>query len=317
MRTLVAGVLVETIRSLELTAPTVSPEQHAANVEARRLLEAEQQLRAATSAATVGAVTAIEVRPEHEALRSLVHDFAEAEIAPHAEAWDRDHTFPLDTVKQMGELGLFGLPFPEAYGGGGGDLTALCIAIEEIARADQSLAITLEAAVGLGATPIHRFGTEEQRLRWLPDLCAGTALAAFGLTEPDAGSDAGGLRTKADARRRRRVGDRRREGLHHQLGHGDHLGHHHRRPHRSRARPAPSSSRPAPPAWRSSRRTARWGGTPPTRTASPSTVAACRPTTSSASRAAAWRSSWPCWTRAGSPSRRWPPASSGPASSTP
>ncbi len=142
-------------------------------------------------------MTAIEVRPEHEALRSLVHDFAEAEIAPHAEAWDRDHTFPLDTVKQMGQLGLFGLPFPEAYGGGGGDLTALCIAIEEIARADQSLAITLEAAVGLGATPIHRFGTEEQRLRWLPDLCAGTALAAFGLTEPDAGSDAAGLRTKA------------------------------------------------------------------------------------------------------------------------
>ena len=90
-------------------------------------------------------MTAIEVRPEHEALRSLVHDFAEAEIAPHAEAWDRDHTFPLDTVKQMGQLGLFGLPFPEAYGGGGGDLTALCIAIEEIARADQSLAITLEA----------------------------------------------------------------------------------------------------------------------------------------------------------------------------
>ena len=98
-------------------------------------------------------MTAIEVRPEHEALRSLVHDFAEAEIAPHAEAWDRDHTFPLDTVKQMGQLGLFGLPFPEAYGGGGGDLTALCIAIEEIARADQSLAITLEAAVGLGRHP--------------------------------------------------------------------------------------------------------------------------------------------------------------------
>ena len=119
------------------------------------------------------------------------------EIAPHAEAWDRDHTFPVDTVKQMGALGLFGLPFPEEYGGGGGDLTTLCIAIEEIARVDQSLAITLEAAVGLGATPIHRFGSEAQKQRWLPELCSGTALAAFGLTEPDAGSDAGGLRTKA------------------------------------------------------------------------------------------------------------------------
>jgi butyryl-CoA dehydrogenase len=139
----------------------------------------------------------IEPTEEQEALRKLVRAFADAEVAPHAEAWDRDHTFPLETVKQMGELGLFGLPFPEAYGGGGGDLTTLCIAIEEIARADQSLAITLEAGVGLGATPIFRFGSEEQRLRWLPDLCAGRALAAFGLTEPDAGSDTAGLRTRA------------------------------------------------------------------------------------------------------------------------
>jgi butyryl-CoA dehydrogenase len=139
----------------------------------------------------------IEPTEEQEALRKLVRAFADADVAPHAEAWDRDHTFPLETVRQMGDLGLFGLPFPEAYGGGGGDLTTLCIAIEEIARADQSLAITLEAAVGLGATPIYRFGTEEQRLRWLPDLCAGRALAAFGLTEPDAGSDTAGLRTRA------------------------------------------------------------------------------------------------------------------------
>jgi butyryl-CoA dehydrogenase len=97
----------------------------------------------------------------------------------------------------MGELGLFGLPFPEEYGGGGADLTTLCVAIEEIARADQSLAITLEAAVGLGANPIYQFGTEEQRQRWLPDLCAGRKLGGFGLTEPDAGSDAGGTRTRA------------------------------------------------------------------------------------------------------------------------
>src|SRR5690606_30164630 len=139
----------------------------------------------------------IEFTDEQEHLRAVVRDFAAEVIAPQAEAWDRDHTFPVEVVRQMGELGLFGLPFPEEYGGGGADLTTLCIAIEEIARVDQSLAITLEAGVGLGASPIHRFGTEEQRQRWLPDLCAGRALAAFGLTEPDAGSDAGGTRTTA------------------------------------------------------------------------------------------------------------------------
>jgi butyryl-CoA dehydrogenase len=98
----------------------------------------------------------------------------------------------------MGDLGLFGLPFPVEYGGGGADLTTLCVAIEEIARVDHSMAITLEAGVGLGANPIYTFGTEEQRQRWLPDLCAGKALGGFGLTEPDAGSDAGGTRTRAD-----------------------------------------------------------------------------------------------------------------------
>jgi short-chain 2-methylacyl-CoA dehydrogenase len=134
---------------------------------------------------------------EQEALRSVVRDFAEAEIAPRAIDWDRDHTFPVDVIRKMGELGLFGIPFPERYGGGGGDLTTLCIAIEEIARVDQSVAITLEAGVGLGAGPIYRFGTEEQRERWLPDLCAGRALGGFGLTEPEAGSDAGATRTRA------------------------------------------------------------------------------------------------------------------------
>jgi short/branched chain acyl-CoA dehydrogenase len=127
----------------------------------------------------------------------VVRDFAEEEIAPHAEAWDRDHHFPVDVVRAMGDLGLFGIPFPEEYGGGGGDLTMLCIAIEELARVDHSMAITLEAGVGLGANPIHRFGTEEQKQTWLPDLCAGRALGAFGLTEPEAGSDAGGTRTSA------------------------------------------------------------------------------------------------------------------------
>jgi butyryl-CoA dehydrogenase len=134
---------------------------------------------------------------EHEAFRRVVRDFAEHEIAPHAEAWDRDHTFPLDTIRAMGDLGLFGLPFPEEYGGSAADFTTLCVAIEEIGRIDQSMGITLEAAVGLGANPIYNFGTEEQRQRWLPDLCAGRALGAFGLTEPDAGSDAGATRTKA------------------------------------------------------------------------------------------------------------------------
>jgi butyryl-CoA dehydrogenase len=138
-----------------------------------------------------------ELTDDHEAFRRVVRDFADKEIAPHVESWDRDAHFPVDTVVAMGELGLFGLPFPEAYGGGGAGLTELCIAIEEIARVDQSLSITLEAAVGLGANPIFQFGTEEQRDRWLPDLLAGRALGAFGLTEPEAGSDAGATRTRA------------------------------------------------------------------------------------------------------------------------
>jgi short-chain 2-methylacyl-CoA dehydrogenase len=138
-----------------------------------------------------------ELSDEQEAFRTVVREFAEAEIAPHAADWDRDHTFPVDVVRAMGELGLFGLVFPEEYGGAGADLTTLCLAIEEVGRVDQSLGITLEAGVGLGANPIYRFGTEEQRQRWLPDLVAGRALGAFGLTEPEAGSDAGGTRTKA------------------------------------------------------------------------------------------------------------------------
>jgi butyryl-CoA dehydrogenase len=136
--------------------------------------------------------------PEHEAFRKVVREFAEAEIAPHAADWDRDHYFPVETVRKMGDLGLFGLPFPVEYGGSGSGLLTLSIAIEEIARVDASLAITLEAAVGLGTNPIYRYGTEEQRARWLPDLVAGRALAGFGLTEPDAGSDAGATRTRAE-----------------------------------------------------------------------------------------------------------------------
>src|SRR5438132_6370128 len=139
----------------------------------------------------------LDLTPEQEDFRKVVRDFAEREIAPHAEAWDRDHTFPVDVVLAMGELGLFGLPFPEEYGGAGADFTTLCLAIEELARVDSSMAITLEAGVGLGANPIFRFGSEQQRLRWLPDLCAGRALGAFGLTEPGGGSDAGSTLTRA------------------------------------------------------------------------------------------------------------------------
>jgi short-chain 2-methylacyl-CoA dehydrogenase len=126
-----------------------------------------------------------------------VRAFVDDAIRPHAERWDLEHELPLDAVKQMAELGLFGLPFPEEYGGSGADLLTLCLAIEEIARVDSSLAITLEAAVGLGAMPVYRFGSEEQRRELLPPLAAGHSLAGFGLTEPGGGSDAGATRTTA------------------------------------------------------------------------------------------------------------------------
>jgi short/branched chain acyl-CoA dehydrogenase len=135
--------------------------------------------------------------PEHESFRRTVREFAESEIAPHVAGWDRDHHFPIDAVRAMGKLGLFGITAPEEYGGADGDFTSLCVAIEELGRVDQSIGITLEAAVGLGINPILTFGTDEQKERWLPDLVSGHSLAAFGLTEPGSGSDAGGIRTKA------------------------------------------------------------------------------------------------------------------------
>ena len=138
-----------------------------------------------------------ELSPDHETFRKVVREFAEAEIAPHAARWDREHRFPVEVMQAMGELGVFGLTAPEEYGGGGGDFTSLCVAIEEIGRVDQSLGITLEAAVGLGINPILTYGTEEQKERWLPDLVSGRALSAFGLTEPGAGSDAGATATRA------------------------------------------------------------------------------------------------------------------------
>ena len=134
---------------------------------------------------------------EQQDFVKTVRSFVDDAIRPHAERWDHEHELPMDAVKQMADLGLFGLPFPEEYGGSGADFFTLCLAIEEIARVDSSLAITLEAAVGLGAMPIFRFGSEEQKQRWLPPLAAGESLAAFGLTEPEAGSDAGGTKTTA------------------------------------------------------------------------------------------------------------------------
>src|SRR5579864_898162 len=135
---------------------------------------------------------------EHEELRATVAEFAREVVAPVIGEYYERCEFPYDLMTKVGKLGLFGLPFPEEYGGMGGDHFALCLALHELARVDSSVAITVEAAVALGAMPIYRFGTDEQRARWLPDLCQGERLAAFGLTEPGGGSDIpGGMRTTA------------------------------------------------------------------------------------------------------------------------
>ena len=138
-----------------------------------------------------------ELTEEQQTLRATVSAFAREIVAPVAAYHDETKTFPYSVVSGMAEMGLFGLPFPEKYGGMGGDFFALCLAIEELARVDQSVAITLDAGVSLGIMPVFRFGTETQREEWLPMLTSGQALGAFGLTEPDAGSDAGGTRTTA------------------------------------------------------------------------------------------------------------------------
>lgn len=134
---------------------------------------------------------------EEQELAAMVREFANEVVAPQSYEADRTKTLSMDVVGQMGDLGLFGLPFPEEVGGQGGDYFALCLAIEGLGRVDQSIAITLEAGVGLGAMPIYHFGTDAQREQLLPDLTAGKALAGFGLTEPEAGSDAGATRTTA------------------------------------------------------------------------------------------------------------------------
>ena len=138
-----------------------------------------------------------ELPAEYEELRKTVEEFAHTEVAPVIGDYYERHAFPYPLVAAMGRMGLFGLPYPEEYGGMGGDYFALCLALEELARVDSSVAITLEAGVSLGSMPVYRFGTSEQKQRWLPDLCAGQRLGAFGLTEPGGGSDAGATKTRA------------------------------------------------------------------------------------------------------------------------
>ncbi|MFI5123626.1 MAG: acyl-CoA dehydrogenase family protein, partial [Vicinamibacteria bacterium] len=134
---------------------------------------------------------------EQRLLRDTVRDFARSEVAPVAEELDRTKAFPYELVAKMGELDLMGIPFPEEYGGGGGDSLAYTLAVEELTRIDSSVAITMAAHTSLGTQPVYLFGSEEQKQRLMPDLCAGRKLGAFGLTEPEAGSDAGNVKTRA------------------------------------------------------------------------------------------------------------------------
>jgi alkylation response protein AidB-like acyl-CoA dehydrogenase len=134
---------------------------------------------------------------DHRLIQETVRDFARNEVAPVAEELDREKRFPYEIVAKLGELGLMGIPFPEEYGGAGGDSLAYTLAVEELTRVDSSVAITMCAHTSLGTQPIYLFGTEEQKQRYLPDLCAGRKLGAFGLTEPEAGSDAGNVKTRA------------------------------------------------------------------------------------------------------------------------
>jgi alkylation response protein AidB-like acyl-CoA dehydrogenase len=140
-----------------------------------------------------------DLSPDHELIRRTVREFAEGEVAPVAEELDRTKSFPYEIVAQLGKLGLMGIPFPEEYGGGGGDTLAYALAVEELTRVDSSVAITLCAHTSLGTQPIYLFGSEEQKREWMPQLCSGAKLGAFGLTEPEAGSDAGNTRTRARA----------------------------------------------------------------------------------------------------------------------
>src|ERR1700686_4048195 len=138
-----------------------------------------------------------DLSPDHELIRRTVREFAEGEVAPVAEELDRTKSFPYEIVEKLGKLNLMGIPFPEDYGGGGGDTLAYALAVGELTRGDSSVAITQCAHTSLGTQPVYLFGSEEQKRQWLPQLCSGERLGAFGLTEPEAGSDAGNTRTKA------------------------------------------------------------------------------------------------------------------------
>lgn len=150
-----------------------------------------------TTTLTARGLTTYELSDEHRKLRDEVRDFADTVVAPAAYEYDTKRELPYDIIATMGEMGLFGLPFPVEYGGQGKDYFSLCLAVEQLGRADQSIGVTLEAGVGLGAMPIYRSGTEAQKQEWLPMLAQGRALAGFGLTEAEAGSDAAGTKTNA------------------------------------------------------------------------------------------------------------------------
>src|SRR3954451_15109551 len=138
-----------------------------------------------------------DLSPDHELIRRTVRDFAEQEVAPVAEHLDKTKSFPYEIVRKLGELGFMGIPFPEEYGGAGGDSLAYAIAVEELTRVDSSVAITMCAHTSLGTQPVYLFGSEEQKQEWLPKLTSAELLGAFGLTEPEAGSDAGNTKTRA------------------------------------------------------------------------------------------------------------------------
>ena len=253
-----------------------------------------------------------------------VAEFARDVVAPVIGGFYERGEFPYEIIARMGKLGLFGLPFPEEYGGMGGDYFALCLALHELARVDSSVAITLEAGVALGAMPIYRFGNEQQRARWLPDLCRGERLAAFGLTEPGGGSDIpGGMRTTARLEQGEWVIDGSKAFITN-AGHGDHVPGYRARDHR-RARAAagrfPRSScrrapRGSPSAGVLEGRLVRIGH----QGAGVRLVPGARGATCSASGAAATPSSCRPWTRGGSRSRRcrpgWPRAASTSACAT-
>ncbi len=217
-----------------------------------------------------------ELSADHETFRKVVRDFAEREVAPHVAEWDREHHFPVELVRQDGRARAVrpGRRREEYGGQRARDFTSLCVAIEELGRVDQSIGITLSAGVGLGINPILTFGTEEQKQHWLPDLVAGRALAAFGLTEPEAGSDAGATRTRAELVDGEWVINGAKAFITNS-GSTDHLGRHGDRAHRRRRDLGdPRAGRHAR-VHRRSRPTTSSAGASPTPTACASTTAGC------------------------------------------